>query len=158
MTAESADAAKARKQFNPFRPIETMEEARDAARAGYGLGVIVMISYAVGTAFAAFAGKDLVANEAIDVFYYIGNGVALVLAALLTLWAWARRSLIAAMLLAVWVAIEFGYKIIAAPQTVNFLTIVLLAIAFTCTVLSIRGHLVMGRLKKTGGADPAVFE
>jgi len=147
------------KSFNAFRAINTMEEALDAQRAATGIGVLIIIGYALymllNTLNAAPEGmREPVSNE-----FYVFNGVVLAVAALMTFWVWARRSLIGTVLLIVWYIIERVAVIQATPQAqFNFMGIVLVVVAGACAILAIRGHMAAARIRKQPPTDARVFE
>lgn len=155
-TLEPASGKKApNKSFNPFRPIDTLEEALDAQRAATGMGVLVALGYVVLFALQAFAPE--MSPFPVGPEYNIANGLALGLAILMALWVWARRSLVGTIILTVWFLFERIFTAIGAPQTINFVSIMVLLTGLACAILGFRGHAAAARLRKAP-PDAQVFE
>jgi hypothetical protein len=96
--------------------------------------------------FPAFPGSDVI------------NGTALAAAVLMALWVWTRRSLIATVLLTIWFLLERIFTAIDAPQTINFVSMMILLTGITCAILGFRGHAAAARIRKAPPPDAGVFE
>lgn len=155
-TDSTAAKGSPRRAFYAFRPIDSLEDALDAQRAGAGLGVLMAVGYGLQILLAAFAGEAIY-GDTIDPFFYVINGLTVVVTAFMALWVWKRRSLIGTVLLTAWFLFEIGFKIANAPETISYITYAMIYLGVTCMILAFRGHHSAARFRKVAPPDTQVF-
>ena len=142
------------RELYAFRPIESVDDALDSQRAGFGIGIILMITQALSALVVVFGIQDL-EPDMDTTGYYVGQAIGIIIAGVLALWVWSRRSLIGAILITHWFVLEFSLKV--ASGTATWLTAVIILTGFNCAVLAFRGHAGIGRLRRAAQSSPEIF-